>query len=243
MVDREDKVTYTDLRDKITYEVEKADTPDENGEIRLTFKGENKSDKDVVLDFEIAYYSEDKLVYMNSFIEDVGANETFDTYEYYATKSYDGTTLPEGYTYEVTLAEAVEDIDTSENEDIDENEKETDAPEDTIEDKIERAIFKKLRDNYGDAFGSAKIYVDKTYTAEQAKKIEGIKDLDLGENDVAFEVSMSIEPAEGADPMQFTIPDGEYDKDTGWVKDIHRLGVLKQDKNGEYEITNYGTGW
>lgn len=235
MFDREDKATYTDLRDKIEYEVEKSDTPDENGEIKLTFKGENKYDKAVSADFEIAYYSEGKLIYEDQFSELIDANGSFDTYEYYRTKFYDGTKFPEGYTYEVTLVEAVEDID------IDENE--IDIPEDTIEDKVESAIFKRLKELYGDDMASAKIYVDKTYTAEQAKNIEGVKDLNLGENDVAFEVSIHIEPAEGADIMRFTVPDGEYNEETGWVNEIHRLGVLKQKNDGKYEITNYGTGW
>ena len=241
LFNREDDAEYEDLRDKIEYKVEKSDEPDEYGEIALTFKGENKADKDVILEFQIAYYSEDKLIYENGFSDVVKANSSFDTYEYLATKYYDGTAFPEGYTYEVTLVEAVNDTDdeTVISGDLGDIE----VPADTVEDKIEHAIFKLLRKNYGDDMDSAKIYVDKTYTAEEAKKIEGLKDIKLGENDVAFEVSMHIKPAEGAKVMQFTIPDGEYNEETGWVSGISRLGVLRDKGNDEYEITDYGTGW
>ena len=43
--------------------------------------------------------------------------------------------------------------------------------------------------------------------------------------------------------MQFLIPDGEYDEESGWVHNIGRLGVLRLNEDGKYEITDYGTGW
>ena len=60
--------------------------------------------------------------------------------------------------------------------------------------------------------------------------------------DIAFEATINIEPAEGADPNQFTIPNGEYNEETGWVQDVSRLGVLRAKDSG-YEITDFGTGW
>ena len=112
------------------------------------------------------------------------------------------------------------------------------------EEKIEHTLFGLLRETYGDDFGSAKIYVDKMYKAEDAEKDEVLKELNLGEKEIAFEVSMDIEPAEGADVMQFTIPDGEYNEETGWVNNISRLGVLRYDAaSGIYSIDHYGTGW
>ena len=237
----EDKITYTDLRDKITFDVEKAAEPDEDGEIRLTFKGENKSDKDISATFEIDYYSDDKLIYSDDFMEVINANSDFETYEYYATKFENGNAFPEGYTYETKLVEAVEFEDGSseeENSTIDLND-----PNLSVEDRIESAVYKLLKKDFGDDMASAKIVVNKTYTAEQSKNFEGVKDLDLGENDVAFDVSIDIEPAEGANVMQFLIPDGEYDEESGWVHDKGRLGVLRQNEDGKYEITNFGTGW
>ena len=115
LFDRENiGIEYKDLRDKIVYDVEKSAEPDENGEIKLTFKGENKFDKDVELEFQIAYYSEDILIYEDQFKTVAKANASFEEYEYYATKFANGKAFPEGYTYEVTLAEAVEYVDETE---------------------------------------------------------------------------------------------------------------------------------
>lgn len=229
-----------DLRDKIEYDVKKEDSPDEDGEIRLTFKGKNKYDKPVAVEFQIDYFSGKKLIYEDQFNDVIEANSSFDTYEYYFSKYYNGEAFPEGYTYEVNLVEAIEYI---EDEYVDEDYLETDIPEDTVDDRIESALFKQLKSVYGDDMDSAKIYIDKTYTAEEAKEYEGVKDLELGENDVAFESTIYILPAEGADPNKFTIPNGEYDEDSGWVSEIKRLGVLRKTEDGEYEITDFGTGW
>ncbi len=235
-------ITYKDLRDKITFNVEKSTEPDEYGEIRINFKGENKSDEDALVTFSIDYYSDDKLIYSDDFSEYINANSPFETYEYYATKFENGNAFPEGYTYEVKLVEAIDIVEDSEEDEgamvVDLND-----PNLSVEDRIESAIHKLLKKNYGDDLASAKIVVNKTYTAEQAKKVEGVKDLNLGENDVAFEISIDLEPAEGAQIMQFTIPDGEYDEESGWVHGIGRLGVLRQTEDGTYEITDYGTGW
>ena len=239
--EREDEIQYTDLRDKVIYNVEKATESDENGEIRLAFKGENKHDKNVAATFEINYYSDNKLIYSDDFIEVLDGNSNFDTYEYYATKFDNGNAFPVGYTYETKLVEAVEIKDDSSEEEI--TTIDLNDPNLSVEDRIESAVYKLLKNNFGDDMASAKIVVDKTYTDEQAKKVEGVKDLDLGKNDVAFEVSIEIEPAEGAKVMQFLIPDGEYDEESGWVHNIGRLGVLRLNEDGKYEITDYGTGW
>lgn len=123
LFDREDSdIKYEDLRDKITYKYEKANEPDENGVIRLNFKGENKSDKNISVEFQIAYYSGKKLIYEDQFMELIEANSSFNTYEECATKYYDGTKFPEGYTYEVNLVEAVEYIDDTKS--VDEEEAE-----------------------------------------------------------------------------------------------------------------------
>ena len=106
--EREDEIQYTDLRDKIIFDVEKETEPDENEETKIIFKGENKYDKGVVATFEIDYYSGDKLIYSDDFIEVIDGNSSFDTYEYYATKFENGNDFPEGYTYEAKLVEAIE---------------------------------------------------------------------------------------------------------------------------------------
>lgn len=115
------------------------------------------------------------------------------------------------------------------------------------EEKIEHYIHDILKETYGpygEKLEAAKIYVDKMYTADEAAKDETLKTLNLGEKDIAFEASINLQPVEGADIFQFTIPDGVYDENTGWVTEIHRLGVLRYNSaDKSYSITNYGTGW
>ncbi len=112
------------------------------------------------------------------------------------------------------------------------------------EEKIEHLIHGLLKASYGDQLDSAKIYVDKMYTAEEVEQNEAIKSLNIGEKDIPFEVSMYLLPVEGADINLFTIADGEYNEETGWVSDIHRLGILRYNEADDiYTITNYGTGW
>ena len=59
-----------------------------------------------------------------------------------------------------------------------------------------------------------------------------------------FKVTYQIQPKEGFDPNTLTIPDGEYDENLGWIKDIKRVGVLRyNEKTKTYSIDNYGTEW
>ena len=109
--------------------------------------------------------------------------------------------------------------------------------------KIEKTLGEYLKKVYGDKISNSRFNVTKIYTAKEEKE-EPIKSLKLGKKDIAFEVTYQLEPSEKADPNELTIPNGEYDKKTGWVKDISRLGVLKYNKkNGTYSIENFGTGW
>ena len=109
--------------------------------------------------------------------------------------------------------------------------------------QIEKALQKYFKKAYGDKITNSRFNVTKIYTAKEEKE-EPIKSLKLGKKDVAFEVTYQLQPSEGTDPNELTIPDGEYDEKLGWVKDISRLGVLKyNEKNGSYSIKNFGTGW
>ena len=228
----------TDLRDKIKYETTVAENAGEDGETKIEFNGENKHDKPISATFEIAYYNQGKLIYLDQFITLIEGNSPFSEYEYLTESLPDGTTLPEGYTYEISLVEAVEfnDSEGEESEDMD-------VESLDVEDKIEHALFKKLDEAYGKKYESAKIYVEKTYTVNDVKSHPELSSLNLTEDDVAFEANINIQPAEGVNPMEFTIPNGEYNKDSGWVNDVSRLGVLRKSASGEYEITDFGTGW
>ena len=249
--DEDDDYTYTDMRDQIEYDVKKAEEPDEDGEIRLNFKGKNKSDKGVLLEFEVDYYSGDDLIYADNFVEVVEAKEDFETYEALMTKFENGKAFPEGYTYDVKLVEAV-DVNLDEEEELSDEEDDTSTTKESSKidveslndkEKIEHVLYQKLKEVYGDKLASAKIYVDKVYTAKEVESNSALKSLGLGKDDIPFEVSIHIEPAEGADYNVFLVPNGEYDKDSGWVKNVTRTGVLSKDENGKYTIENLGTGW
>ena len=100
-------------------------------------------------------------------------------------------------------------------------------------------IFEKI---YGDNVVDARINVTKIYTADEEQEFDALKEMKLGENEVAFELNYELKPAEGADIFLLTVPDGVYDEKTGWVTEIYRLGVLRPDGDG-YTITDFGTGW
>ena len=109
--------------------------------------------------------------------------------------------------------------------------------------QIEKALQEYFKEVYGDKITNSRFNVTKIYTAKEEKK-EPIKSLKLSKKDIAFEVTYELEPSEGTDPNELTIPDGEYDKKLGWVKNVSRIGVLKyNEKSGNYSIKNFGTGW
>ena len=103
-----------------------------------------------------------------------------------------------------------------------------------------------LEETYGDEVVDARIYVQKVYTAEDEQEIEALKQMNLGPDEVAFEVKYELKIAEGVeDKMKFTAATGEYDEESGWVKEKYNLGVLRPNDSGEqkYKITDFGTGW
>lgn len=231
----------TDLRDKIKYETTVSENAGENGETKIDFNGENKHDKPVSATFEIAYYNQGKLIYLDQFITLIEGNSPFSEYEYLTEKYPDETPFPEGYTYEISLVEAVE-FDDSEDIEVEDND-DIDVELLDVKDKIEHALFKKLDEVYGKKYEAAKIYVEKTYTVNDVKSHPELASLNLKEDDVAFEASINFQPAEGVNPMEFTIPNGTYNKESGWINDASRIGVLRKSASGEYEITDFGTGW
>ena len=110
---------------------------------------------------------------------------------------------------------------------------------------IEKTLQEYFKnDVYKDTITNSRFNVQKIYSDKEAKENELIKSLKLGEKDIAFEVSYEVQPADGADIDKLLIPNGEYDKDLGWVKNIYRVGVLKYNESkGNYSIESFGTGW
>ena len=109
--------------------------------------------------------------------------------------------------------------------------------------QIKVAMQKLFEENYGEEVADSRIYVTKIYTAEDEQEVETLKEKNLGPNEIAFEVKYELRLAEGVeDTMKYTVANGEYDKESGWIRNKTNLGILVPDGN-EYKITEFGTGW
>ena len=102
-----------------------------------------------------------------------------------------------------------------------------------------------IKEMYGNEVTEVKIEIQKIYTAEEEQE-DPLKSYNLGIDEVAFEVKYELKLAEDVkDTMKYTAATGEYDEESGWVKEKYNLGILRPDDSGEakYIITNFGTGW
>ena len=109
--------------------------------------------------------------------------------------------------------------------------------------QIKVAMQELLKESYGDKITDARIYVEKIYTAEDEAANEAVKSLNLGPDEVAFEVRYELHPAEGTDVNELLPANGQLDEESGWVIDKFGLGVLRPADDGTYTITDFGTGW
>ena len=104
-----------------------------------------------------------------------------------------------------------------------------------------------LKESYGDKIDGYGISIDRIYNSEEMAEYEFLQGLDIAEEDVAFEVSYDLQPAEGLNEeelMILSLPDGVIDEESGMITELHRIGVLKY-QDGEYVIDSkhFGTGW
>ena len=118
------------------------------------------------------------------------------------------------------------------------------SPEDA-EYQIQVAMQYLLGETYGDKVNDARIYVEKIYTAEEEQENELIKSYQLGPDEYAFEVKYELHPAEGVDVNEFLAGTGEYEEESGGVKEKYNVGILRPNESGEpaYKITDFGTGF
>lgn len=116
---------------------------------------------------------------------------------------------------------------------------------DEAEYQIQVAFQNYLAEAYGEKVNDARIYVEKIYLAEEEQEIDALKEMNLGPNEVAFEVRYELHPAEGVDVNEFTAANGVYNEESGWITEKYNLGVLRPNPTGEapYVVTNLGTGW
>lgn len=97
---------YENLYSNITYNIE--NVVDENGNTRVEISGENKSDKDAYLLYQIGYYADNKLVYISNFDVYADKNSSFADSTYLRNSFYNDDAFPEGYTSKVILSEVFE---------------------------------------------------------------------------------------------------------------------------------------
>ena len=111
--------------------------------------------------------------------------------------------------------------------------------------QIERTLEEYLTKNvYKNKISNIKFNITKIYTEKEVKENETLKSSNIGAKDIAFEVIYEMIPADDVDPNELMIPDGNYNKESGYVTDVHRVGILKyNDKKGIYSITDFGTGF
>lgn len=108
--------------------------------------------------------------------------------------------------------------------------------------QIEAAMQALIEEEFGENVEECKVTVEKIYDSEAMADADFLAELNITENDAAFEVSCELKPAEGADVDAMLIPNGEFDEESGWVKDWFRLGVLRAEGEG-FVVTDLGTGW
>ena len=97
----------------ISYSTEKIDNSDDGIE-KVLIKGKNSSKKDAEIAFQIGYYINDKLLSFSYCFVGVKPNAEFEAYANINNSYYNGDAFPEGFTYKVLLAEAIEVKETTE---------------------------------------------------------------------------------------------------------------------------------
>ncbi len=118
------------------------------------------------------------------------------------------------------------------------------SPEDA-EYQIQVAMQYQLEDMFGDKVNDARIYVEKVYTAEEEQENELLKSYQLSPDEYAFEVKYELHPAEGVDINELMVANGDFDEESGWVKEKYNVGILRPNESGEpaYKITDFGTAF
>lgn len=108
--------------------------------------------------------------------------------------------------------------------------------------QIKVAVQNSLEEAYKDEVFDARIYVKKIYTADEEQNSEVLKEMNLTNDEVAFEVEYELRPIEGVDINKFLVGTGEYNEETGWVTNKFGVGIIRATDSG-YKLSNFGTGW
>lgn len=107
--------------------------------------------------------------------------------------------------------------------------------------QIEKALQEYLNSIYQDKITNTRFNVTKIYSESEEKENDGLKSMDLDDNEVAFEVTYQLQPRDSSVIKDLTTPDGEYNEVLEWVTNISRVGVLAYNENtNKYSIDYFG---
>ena len=112
------------------------------------------------------------------------------------------------------------------------------------ETEVKTALQYYFDEIYKDKIEDARIYVNRIYSSTDEAENEVVKDMKLGDDEVLFQITYEIKPVNNSYITELTIPDGEYDEESGWIINLNRFGVLtpNNDANQKYKVKNFGTG-
>lgn len=108
---------------------------------------------------------------------------------------------------------------------------------------VRNTVEQYYKKEYGETIEEIKFNNVKVYTKKEIEKDELLKDLNLGDKDIAFEINYELKIIDGYENiMEFTAATGEIDGN--WVKEKYNCGVARYDEESdEYSITDFGTGF
>lgn len=108
-------------------------------------------------------------------------------------------------------------------------------------DIVSEVVELYLRDAYEDKIEDFKTTSVKVYSSDDIAADSALADYDLDDNDIVFDIVYELKIADGVDPIEFTAATGDVDGQ--WVRNKSNCGVLKYGEDGEYTVSNFGTGF
>ena len=109
------------------------------------------------------------------------------------------------------------------------------APEESIENQIKASSEEYFKMVYGEKLLESKIVKIDVCKANS----ELLKYVDLAEKDYAFEIDYELKPADEKYVPDLTEELGEYDEESGWIKNCHGFGVMRYNEiDDKYYVTS-----
>ena len=101
-----------------------------------------------------------------------------------------------------------------------------------------------LEETYGTSIHDARMYVEKIYTYDDEQASPLLSTMNLGMDDIAFDIRCELLPEEGMNIDEFLSDGAEYDEESGWITNWLKSGILRPNPEGNdptYVITDFGS--